>query len=65
MNMNNRKRNTEARAKALRLAAEELGIGPLSAEDEAADLMLDRAADHLRERNIPVPKGWQGRAASA
>jgi hypothetical protein len=51
--MNNRKRNTEARVKALRLASEKLGIGPLSAEDEATDLLLDRAADHLRERNFP------------
>jgi hypothetical protein len=62
--MHNRKRNTEARAEDLRLAGEELGIGPLSAEDEAADLLLDRPADHLRVWNIPVPKGWQGRATS-
>lgn len=64
MNKDTRKRNAEAGAKALRQAGEELGIGPLSAEDKAADLLLDRAADHLRERNIRVPMGGQGRSAS-
>ncbi|MBB5413409.1 hypothetical protein HDG34_007387 [Paraburkholderia sp. HC6.4b] len=48
--MDKQKRNAEA----LRLAGEELGIDPPSAEDEAAVLLLDRAAEHLRESNIPV-----------
>jgi hypothetical protein len=63
--MGNRKHNAETKAQAPRRAAEELGIDRLGAEDEAADLLLDRAAVHLREWNIPVPKGWLGGATAA
>ncbi|HEP6275816.1 hypothetical protein [Burkholderia pseudomultivorans] len=63
--MSNAKRNAEARAEALRVAGEELGIDTASADDEALDLLLDCGADHLRDWNIPVPENWLGGASAS
>jgi hypothetical protein len=63
--MSNAKHNAEARAASLHTAGEELGIDPLSAEDQALDLLLNRATDHLRDWNISVQRSWLGGATAS
>ncbi len=64
MGDDNRKRNAAARDEALLAAGQELGINSYDAEDEALELVLNRASELLKEWGIPVPKGWQNGAGT-